>query len=266
MTQKVIANYVDEQAAIQSLWQSSCSHRIVLLKGDSGCGKSTLVSFAAQTMPHDELHWIPIQLKGSTVNVAEIFAQSVQIVGYKAFPNFQKEVKRLRGIKVEVNDTTIHGDHNEVSAALHVDSVAEQKRRRDRLTSAWFEDVTKLRRKKPIILGLDTYEQASEDIKDWIAHVFLPRASRLKRIRILLAGQEVPDVQAGIAWNHCCKPFEMYGIDKAEKWLPVIEAEERILPDHLGLKWLAGVCFALNGRPAEILAIISTLPKRIQLQ
>jgi hypothetical protein len=156
----------------------------------------------------------------------------------------------LRQHNVEIRDNQIEGNSNQISVVLGGGSELERKERLVGLTDAWLCDLDRLDR--PLLLAFDTYEKAGADLKSWLHSVLvrLPRAC--SRLRIVLAGQEVPSTSTSEEWADCCCEYELKGVPEPEHWLPVIE--------ELGLQiprlFLAGICHAMQGNPAEILKAI----------
>jgi hypothetical protein len=101
--------------------------------------------------------------------------------------------------------------------------------------------------KHPVLLVMDTFEKAETAVKLWVTGPLLARIARLPSLRIVLAGQEVPDADS-IEWGDYCHP--------------VVEALGKIIPVRDPESWLAGVCHAHKGRPLEIMQSIQSLPTR----
>lgn len=254
-----LADYDAERQAFESLLNPQCGRRILMFRGTSGSGKTTLLSYcrerATGTIPH-----IPIQLRGNAVSIAEIFYRSGGYLGWDSLSNFTGQVADLQDApKVQIDRNWLAGINNRISIALHAEDQMGREHRRVALTEAWFEDMKAS--SKPILFMLDTFEQGTTEVRDWISGPFLARAAQIDQVRILVAGQDVPD-ENNIEWGSCCITRELYGVRDAIHWLPVIEAMNRHIPIEESFGWLAGVCHALDGRPKDIMQVIENLPRR----
>jgi len=96
------------------------------------------------------------------------------------------------------------------------------------------------------------------EVQEWLSGPCLARAADCDRMRVAVAGQDVPD--AGIEWGHCCDRHELYGVREARYWLPVVESLDKRIPAEHPLDWLAGICCYLEGHPAKIIEVIKDLP------
>jgi hypothetical protein len=145
--------------------------------------------------------------------------------------------------------------------ALQAENLVDREERRTTLTNAWFEDVRAL--ESMILISIDTYEQASTEFARWINGPFLYRVAQSASLRVLIAGQQVPDLCEHLAeWGRCCQIYELQGVKEAVHWMPVVEARGRYVPDADPLSYMAGICDALGGCPGDILNIISRFPLR----
>jgi hypothetical protein len=167
-------------------------------------------------------------------------------------------VADLQGIpKIQINRNWLGGINNHISVALQNESQDVREHRRVALTEAWFDDLRNF--DQPVLFALDTYEQATIEVQEWISGPFLSRASQSQQVRVLVAGQKVPD-EKNIEWGHCCETRHLYGVPEAEHWLPVVQAMGRYFPDSNPLSWLAGACHISKGNPSMIMQMIQTLP------
>jgi energy-coupling factor transporter ATP-binding protein EcfA2 len=254
-----IANYREHRQAFKALLEANCSKPILLFKGESGTGKSTLMEYCRSNI-HQDIHQVPVDLRNTT-NAMQIFLQTVRHLSWDYFDNFRQQVSELnRQFKIDINSNTQAGVGNVINVelkALFENTTPEQRAERyTTLTHAWTEDINKL--DKPCILLLDVYDQAKTEIKGWIDGDFLSCAADSKQMRVVIAGQSVPE---SFSWNHCCELKKLYGVHEAEEWLPVIRAMGRIVPAQNPLDFLAGICHALNGNPAAIVKAIENFPR-----
>jgi hypothetical protein len=259
MSNQTLANYERELAAFDALLKPDCDQRILFFCGKSGSGKTALLNTCLRKIRPAMSH-IPIQFRGSVVSVAEIFYRAGRYLGWERLPHFTSRVADLEGLpNIQVDRNWLSGINNRISIALRVENPIDQEHRRVALTEAWFDDVKTFT--DPLLMAFDTYEQATDEVALWIDGPFLARVAQAAPLRILLAGQKVPDAH-NIEWGHCCAAHQLYGVPEAKYWLPVVEAMQRHIPFDDPLTWLAGVCHALKGHPKDIMAVIEGLPRR----
>ncbi len=252
----LLADYERERQAFETLLSPDCRERILLFRGESGCGKTTLLAACLERVPRT-VPYIPIQLRGSAVGVAEIFYRAGSRLNWERLPHFTGRVAALEGVpQVQVDGNWLRGIGNSINVALRAENPTDQKQRRAALTDAWFQDLSAF--EHPVLVALDTYEQAPADVAGWIGGPFLARVEHTPSLRVLLAGQTVPALP-NIEWGHCCVDHELLGVPEAEHWWPIVDAMQRYIPST---DWLAGVCHGLQGRPNEIMQIIKDLPHR----
>jgi hypothetical protein len=255
----MFADYYEERRLFRSLLDAACRRRILLFRGESGTGKTTLLNACLREDAVDaaEVSVVAIQLRKGAVTVAEIFYRVGEQVGWAQMAEFVEQVAVFRrGAHVSVSDNRMLGQ-NQISVALQANNMADREHRRAALTAACFADLQAL--KWPLLIIMDTYEDAITSVKQWLDGPFLARVALNPQVRVLVAGQEVPDAN-NIEWGHCCQRRELRGISKPEHWIPVIEAMEKVIDDDEPRSWMAGICYALGGRPSDIMQVIENLP------
>jgi hypothetical protein len=251
-----VANYQREHDAFDALLAPTCSQNIMLVSGESGIGKTTLLTSCLQRVPRDRLT-LRIQLRQRTTPVSEIFRRAGHDLGWAQFPRFTVQVAAFQGIpSVEIDRNWLIGIKNRITIVLQVEDV-DREQRRAALTQAWFEDLQAMGAQ--VLMAFDTYEQATPDVQAWIQGPFLARVANLATLRVLVAGQQVPDPN-NIEWGHCCTYHELHGVPEVTHWLPVVENLERTIPVDNPCEWLDVLCQALRGAPKEIMQVIKGLP------
>lgn len=252
-----LANYESERAAFRSLLNPVCEKRILLVKGGSGSGKTTLLNSCLSEVPPGLLQ-VSINLRGSAVSVSEIISRSANRIRWERLPSLRQRAESFasQSAKVSLDDVRQQGEGNSINVALDVQNPADRQERQTALTEAWFADLDRIG--TPLLVALDTYEAAVIEVQDWLSGPFLARAADCNQVRVVVAGQNVPD--AGIEWGHCCNSHELYGVPEAHQWLPVVESLGKCIPAEHPMDWLAGICHALDGQPAKIIEVIKNLP------
>lgn len=251
------ANYHVERMAFRALFSVDCAARILLLRGATGSGKTALLTTCqAESGANDNL--IGIQLRGTAVNVAEIFSRSAGRIGWQNLKNFEHCTKQLMGqsAKVLLSGVQQTGQSNSLHVALNVGDAADREYRQTLLTDAWFSDLVTLGRS--ITMVFDTYEQAPTEVKNWISGPLLGRVAEQQVLRVAIAGQSVPS--PSIEWSSCHRLHELKGVNAAGEWLSVVQSLGKHIPSTNALAWLSGICHAFNGKPSDIMKVIEALP------
>jgi hypothetical protein len=258
-----LADYVAQRQAFLALFEPDCDCRILLVHGESGSGKTTFLEHCREQTP-SHIPCLPIELRRSAVGVPEFFSRSGRWLGWSRMSHFKRRVTELSGAPlVQVGDNVLAGMNNSINIALHADTLADREERRSALTDAWFDDLDAVG--QPALVVFDTYEQATSEVKDWLSGPFLARVAQVKPLRVVVAGQEVPESHT-IEWGHCCDTQELLGVTEARHWLPVVRALGRRIAVESPESWLAGVCHVLKGRPGEIMKVIRDLPRAEAIQ
>lgn len=253
----LLADFEREREAITKLLQPDCQERILLFSGESGIGKTQLLKFCLGKI-QDPKRKIQIDLKGGIHGITEIFSRSALDLKWDRENLFIRTVTNPQPEpRIQVNENSLAGINNSISVYLNVDRLADREQRRSELTEAWFGELAALR--YPILIVMDTFEQATTEVKNWIGGPFLARVARLEQLRVVIAGQQVPDANS-IEWGHCCASYSLSGVPDARHWLPVVQAMQRRVPFADPLSALGGICAALKGRPNAIMQFLETLP------
>lgn len=257
----ILANFEEEREAFYNLLNNDVENRILTIHGESGTGKTSLLNACIETVP-DTIQHVALNCKGSTVNVSEVFSRTIFTLSWDFFPNFVDAVAELSGtVHVNVDGNKLLGINNTINVALKSESKVDREERRVTLTNAWFQDLAEL--EKMLLISIDTFEQATSETSEWFSGPFLYRAAYTRNLRVLIAGQTVPDHQEHAnEWGHCCSPFQLVGVKEARFWLPVVNKLGYRVPAENSLDFMAGICHVLKGRPAEIMKIIEGFPRQ----
>jgi hypothetical protein len=256
----MLANYKDELAAFQRLLESQCCRRIVMYRGkESGIGKTELMTVCRELVPDGMCH-VAMDLRGTTTTVTEILSRTVvRLGGLAKLQNFAARLTMLSRVPaLNLADNTLKGTQNQIEVVVQNAAPVDRLDRYEQLTDAWFADLAVANR--PLLLMLDTFEQANQEVQDWIGGPLLGRAADTPALRLALAGQQLPEPR--LDWKHCCEVFELYGVREAVEWLPVVDNLGYRIPVEPTLTFLAGICHARNGNPGEIMKIIKGFPRK----
>lgn len=105
---------------------------------------------------------------------------------------------------------------------------------------------------------MDTFESATAEVAEWISGPLLARVANTPPVRVVVAGQQVPD-ENNIEWCQCCAVYDLRGVREARYWMPVVQSLGRRVPSE---DYLAGICDALKGQPLAIMIQIQTFPEQ----
>jgi len=254
-----IANYQAERLAFNELLQPDCERRILLFEGKSGSGKSTLLKHC-RTHISKESHPIPVDLRGTSLSLAGLFFNMTRRLKNERFAAFADKVAELSGRSaVELKNAAQWGNENQINVALQAGGNLSPDERLAQLTHAWFSDMQAVQRQ--CVVMMDTFEQANDEMKEWVSGEFLTEVANSENLRVTVAGQIVPDASR-IEWGHCCEKWTLYGVKEAKHWLPVVEALGKKIPSPEPFGFLQGICSAFKGNPSEIFEHIKNFPAK----
>lgn len=258
----MLANYTDEKDCFGKLFDAASSDQIMLVIGESGTGKTSLVNELIRIVPPGYID-IPIQLRGRTVDVAEIFNRVVEIVGKSHFSNFSNEMATFGQAPTISVERNLVWNHSDISIALDNRNNDEREYRLSMLTDALFRDIAESGVK--VLFVFDTFEEAGEDTQNWISGPFLARVARSINLCAVVAGQIAPS-ENNIEWGRCCGGTRrLDGVFDAAHWMPIVDEMKRSIPQVPELVYLAGICHAHRGNPSKIKKEIDLFPLREDL-
>ena len=86
----------------------------------------------------------------------------------------------------------------------------------DGMRTAFLQDLDEA--SLPVVLILDTYEQATDDAKQWIEQRLLPHCARHEGLRLVVAGKEVPGLDPARPWSQLTLRNELPPISDPAPW------------------------------------------------
>lgn len=255
----LVADYDQEKKLLRQLVERETSKHLLFLQGGSGLGKTTLLIEFIRAIPAN-VACVPIQLRELAIGPTEILDRVGILVGWDCFPNFTKQVSSLvGGITVNISRNWQLGSNNLIQVALQSADYQERQWRRAMLTDAWIADMERF--PQLLLLVLDTYERATNDMLQWFEGPFLTRAAQASNLRIVVAGRQVPDSN-NIEWGQHCLLCTLRGVHEPQCWLPIVDVMNRRIDAEHPLSWLKAVCQLLEGKPKDIMQFIENLPLR----
>lgn len=257
----LLADYQAERAAFDTLLNSVCERRILFFRGESGSGKTTLLrSCRDRAKEGSQVLYLNIDLKGTAVTVAEILSRTSERLSEERLPNLRQVVADIeRSADVDLENVRQSGFGNKISVTLQVNDPSAREQRRVAFTEALFVDLRAL--DQPALFIFDTYQDAITEVQDWISGPFLARLEATQQLRVVIAGQRVPD-ETSLDWGHCCTLRDLKGVPKPEHWLPVVKEMGLQVPGSDPLSWLNPICDLLQGRPSEIMKYLKAQQER----
>lgn len=258
----IFADYHEQRSAFDELCKPECDNPILFFEGESGSGKTALLRECISHISGD-IKPLAFDCKTRTITISEIFSRSVHMIGWEGLSEFRKSVSSFsKGLTISVHDIAQTGDQNSIDLALRAESEKERENRQTLLTDAWFRDLRNLDSRLLVIV--DTFENSGNETFNWFCGPFLARVPGTPQLRVLIAGQETPDLN-NIEWGDYSKHYQLLGVLDALDWMPVVEAMGRYIDVENPMNWLAGVCHALEGRPEAIIKIIEGLPLKREI-
>lgn len=254
----LLANYLDHRLAFDNLLNGRPHGRILLIEGESGIGKTTLLAHCLRSIPEGLLA-VKIELRGSVVTVAEIFSRIGRAVGWERLPTFTEHVAKFQQAPhVRIDGNWLAGINNHIDVALQTREATDREQRRAALTDAVFADLDQLERE--VLLVFDTYEQATEQMKAWMSGPLLSRVAETPPVRVVIAGQRVPDAN-NIEWGDCSRMRKLRGVPDVEHWLPLVESMKWQIDAEDARSYLKAMCEIFKGKPDDIMKFLTTLPR-----
>lgn len=263
-----LANRTREVEFFKKMLRGEISQRILLIQAASGMGKTILLTeFAALCPIHAEAAiLVKIDLKSAQTGIAYIFSRLQRRLGENKFINFNKALNNFLSAGVEVSDNQIEGTENQIQMVLNAKSEDIRNFRLFHLQRAFFQDLQAI--KKPIVMILDTFNDAPASVADWIEGDFvtdapaneadwieggfLAEVADAKNIYVVIAGQSVP--KPTIERKNISETLFLEKIDDVEAWYSFVEA--RGLPfEREAVKAFVRV---LNGNPSEIMQVFES--------
>lgn len=196
-----------------------------------------------------------VQLRENAIDIAELFCRLGRRVGWESLPNFTRQVAALNGVFHQYSEINWQLDvRHQLNRLFQGENPIYRRQLNNSLTDAWFVDANSFQ--KPLLLILDTYEDATIEFDQWFSQQFLPWIADSQTVRVLVAGQKVPELSSD--WRHCCSYHHLTGVHEAADWLPVAQAMGRQVPS---LNYLVPACAAFRGNPGKILEFIQLFPQ-----
>jgi AAA ATPase domain len=191
----------EELARFKDMITGRGTRHILLIQAERGMGKSSLLrEFWEQSAG---LSRILVDLKPRTHSVEGVLGE-LGSQNRSAFKGFFERVEQLSSSGgVYINRSEISKSQFDIQLQLGSDTPESREIRRLALTQAFFSDLAASNpRGETTVVIFDTYEAASDDVKDWLSRLFLTRARGHRWLLVVVAGRSIP--QLGIGWDDLC--------------------------------------------------------------
>ena len=255
-TGRFLVNRNAEKALLDDLLQPAARQRILLLQAGSGYGKSLLLE-TYQADIEDRGHALAvIKLDRGGVDAVDLLAALCHQWGWARFPRFHTALSLLAmPATVEVSrNVQIGFSRSQINLP---ENPAQRRAQMHELALAWFEDVQAgLPADRPAVILIDTYNRAgtaerlatvSEELHGWMEDGFLIQVQHTPALRLILAGQQVPE--SGLtSWERCCRRHVLGPIRNPDDWQRFAE--------HVGARVtreiISAYCHTEGGHPYAI--------------
>ena len=214
-----IANNLADRKSIVAQFKAMLSgqsqQRVLLIEGDSAAGKTLLTRELVKYARQLQVNSVRLDLKGCPT------------------------------LKVLVEEMQLDLPQ-EVLPSLSLDNDQSQSYR---LT----KDLQNTR--SPLLLVLDTYEKASQELKDWVDR-FLRRIDQAPAVILVIAGQQVPELD-DMSANPVVQHQKLGPIDDVNDWLDF--CQRRWPQAGLGSQQLETLARATAGNPGSMYPLLQRL-------
>ena len=241
-----LANRTREVEFFKKMLLGNITKRILLIQAVSGMGKTSLLGeFGSICDVYAETAiLVKIDLKSAQNGIAYIFSRLQRRLGEENFKRFNGALRDFLIAGVEVSGNQIEGTENQIQVVLSAESEDLRNMRLNKLQESFFRDLQEI--KKPIVMIFDTFNLASSTLADWIGGGFLAEVAEVKNIRVVIAGQSVPNPT--IEWEDLAEKHFLNEITDIDAWH--LFAQAKGFP--YGKGDLQAFVKLLNGHPKTI--------------
>ena len=232
---------------------------ILLLEGPSERGKSVLLSeFSA--LAEEKLGkrcCARVDLKGG-LTLDAVFSRLCAELGSEIFPTYRT---LPNAVPVQCNiDANLSGAKmgNKNRVAVRPVIGIRGGSSVQRCSDALFQDLQSCT--KPLVLIIDTFEAAIDDVSKWIIQQLLPTATRRPQLYVVVAGQRVPNRKdSPLTWGQCAVPHILHPVISVDDWYEYACSRYPAFPRH----HIESICKGLADRPSIINEFIDNVARQL---
>lgn len=251
-----LANRTKEFETFLAMAKGQHDCRILLIEGGSGMGKTSLLNRFRRECPPDA-HYVPFDCKG-VESIAAFLSEVVTELGRDRFPQFTQKVRSFVQGGVDFSENDIAAE-NTISIAINANVDAKtQEYRLAQLQEAFFADLRGFQQRA--VIALDTYQMASDSLKDWIESKWLREVGRrLENVVTIVAGQSIPEPDHSV-WCDECEHFSLEPILDVAAWFEF--CSEFSKDSSLSEDAVKAIALGCAGHPKNVHQMLSVVVKQ----
>ena len=291
-----LANCTEELKLFREIVTGKNPNRIFLIEGESGIGKTSLLSqFHAQCPSDIPCVSIDLKSTPSGIHyIFNTLRRRLGSENFSNLDNQVKEFLKGDNINVTVSENELRGENQKIQVVLNFDrdtekllrnvnsgfhmsvpissvtesdstehSVVHPIKKRDEsiresrlsaMTNALFQDLRKI--EQSICLIFDTFNQASYELKSWLGGEFLSEVADSRNLRIVIAGQQVPNPT--IEWMNLREQRCLEAINNVEEWWAFAQNERLTCPKDA----VKAITLAFDGKPDDIVKTLTAVARK----
>ncbi|MEZ5671710.1 MAG: AAA family ATPase [Thiotrichaceae bacterium] len=253
----MLANYRKEREAFEQLLQGE-AYRVLLLCGGSGMGKTTLLRTFERIAHEKPVYYVTPDFK-DTIVLEDIFYLIGDFLEWENLPNLTGCISALHQpetLNVNVSSNWLIGIKQHLHVVLKTESAKERQERWQQLTDSLSKDLKKL--SKPLLILFDTYERADSEIQEWITKSLLARIRLFPQVRIVIAGQQVPE-ENSVGYGNHTQLLKLEGVRGSKIGWNIQESKQRKAGNLDETEFLQPICDSFHGHPQLIARLIEGL-------
>jgi len=217
---------------------------ILLISAASGMGKSWLLLKFRELARNRPVASVNLRDPLTPKDILEAF---VDDLGRSSFPTYEDALQRLPGVgQVVIRDVKMEDSRLSLTHESDVE-------RRNILTRTFFDDLTRL--DQIVVLILDTYEAASDEVKHWLSSFVLSRVRGRRNLILVIAGQRVPELDVEIEeWSlrHDMEPLDRESVAEYVR-------QKQVTPSDGELDWIMAMT---GGLPLAVATAVDAFLRR----
>jgi hypothetical protein len=224
---------IDRQDVIElfhQMMKPDSPFRILRMLGEAKSGKTYLITKVFPFLAHEdhraECHII--DLRHPTQNILDILHTLACLLGGSgSFPAYHSALREWRRRpRVLINRVFTAFSRMRITAP---DAASEERMMIRCLTGEFVADIRNLNRPSLLLL-FDAIDGANEHTRNWLMNTLLVQLARLDRIRILVAGRQVPEPSGSYAT--ICRSYELLPVRDEQAYIAYCREVGATLPDQ----------------------------------